>query len=120
MVPRTRLLYVLVPVLHLILPCAAVVSAEPGPPPGQSAAQAPAASQGKPVRHRIMVSEYGRGPNRLLELDADGMPVWEHRFPSIAFIFSVLPNGNVIYAYGGNPTGVQEISRAHQVVWNYE
>jgi hypothetical protein len=67
-----------------------------------------------------MLAEYGRGPNRLLEVSADGKPVWEHRFPSIAVIFQVLPNGNVVYAYGGKPTGVQEITRGHKIVWNYE
>ncbi len=73
-----------------------------------------------PIRHRLMVAEYGKGPNRLLELDPDGKLVWEHPFPSIAVIFQVLPNGHVLYAYGGKPTGVQEIDRDRRVVWNYE
>src|SRR3954451_8199745 len=74
----------------------------------------------RPVRHRLMLAEYGRGPNRLLELSADGKVTWEHRFPSIAVIFQVLQNGHVLYGYGGQPTGVQEIDRDHHVVWNYE
>jgi outer membrane protein assembly factor BamB len=74
----------------------------------------------EPVKHRIMFAEYGNGPNRLVELDADGKLVWEHKFPSIAVIFQVLPNGHVLYAYGGKPTGVQEIDRDHKVVWNFE
>jgi hypothetical protein len=73
-----------------------------------------------PVKHRIMFAEYGRGPNRLVELDADGKVVWEHRFPSIAVIFQVLPAGHVVYAYGGKPTGAQEIDHDHKVVWNWE
>jgi outer membrane protein assembly factor BamB len=74
----------------------------------------------EPLKHRIMFSEYGKGPNRLVELDADGKLVWEHKFPSIAVIFQVLPNGHVVYAYGGKPTGVQEIDRNQKVVWNFE
>lgn len=73
-----------------------------------------------PIKHRIMFAEYGKGTNRLVEVSADGKLIWEHKFPSIAVIFSVLPNGNILYAYGGKPTGVQEINRQHEVVWNYE
>ena len=73
-----------------------------------------------PVEHRIMFAEYGKGPNRLVELDAKGKVTWEHKFPSIAVIFDVLPNGNVVYAYGGKPTGVREINRDQKVVWDYE
>ena len=74
----------------------------------------------EPVKHAIMFAEYGKGPNRLVELDADGKLVWEHKFPSIAVIFQVLPKGRVLYGYGGKPTGVQEIDHDHKVVWNYE
>lgn len=70
-------------------------------------------------RHRLIFFEYGKGPNRLLELDAAGTVVWEHKPPSIAVIFQVLPNGNVLYAYGGKPTGVREITRQGLEVWNY-
>lgn len=69
--------------------------------------------------HRLMFFEYGKGPNRLLELDAMGKVVWEHKPPSIAVIFQVLPNGNVLYAYGGKPTGVREVTRKGEEVWNY-
>lgn len=81
-----------------------------------STAATPAADA---VKHRIMFAEYGKGENRLVELDAGGKLVWQHKFPSIAVIFQVLPNGHVIYAYGGNPTGVAEIDRDQKVVWNY-
>ena len=80
---------------------------------------APTAAAADPVKHRILFAEYGKGENRLVELDADGKPVWEYKFPSIAVIFQPLPNGNVVYAYGGNPTGVAEINRDKKVVWNY-
>jgi outer membrane protein assembly factor BamB len=73
-----------------------------------------------PIKHRIMFAEYGKGPNRLVELDADGKVTWEHKFPSIAVIFQVLPDGHVLYAYGGKPTGVREIDRKEKVIWNYE
>lgn len=68
---------------------------------------------------RLMFFEYGKGPNRLLELDAAGKIVWDHSPPSIAVIFQVLPNGNVLYAYGGKPTGVREVTRTGKEVWNY-
>lgn len=71
------------------------------------------------IQHRLMFFEYGKGPNRLLELDAAGKVIWEHKPPSIAVIFEVLPNGNVLYAYGGQPTGVREVTRKGVEVWNY-
>ena len=71
------------------------------------------------IQHRLLFFEYGKGPNRLLELDASGKVVWEHQPPSIAVIFQVLPNGNVLYAYGGKPTGVREVTRKGVEVWNY-
>ena len=72
-----------------------------------------------PIKHRIMFFEYGKGPNRLLELDANGKVVWEHKPPSIAVLFQVLPSGNILYAYGGKPTGVREVTRKGEEVWNY-
>jgi len=71
------------------------------------------------IRHRLMFFEYGKGPNRLVELDAGGKIVWEHQPPSIAVIFNILPNGNILYAYGGNPTGVREVTRQGKEIWNY-
>jgi len=71
------------------------------------------------IKHKILFFEYGKGPNRLLELDADGKVVWEHKPPSITVIFQVLPNGNLLYAYGGKPTGVRELTRKGEEVWNY-
>lgn len=69
--------------------------------------------------HQLMFFEYGKGPNRLLELNVDGQVVWEHKPPSIAVIFQVLDNGNVLYAYGGKPTGVREVNRKGEEIWNY-
>lgn len=73
----------------------------------------------EPIRHKVIFFEYGKGPNRLLELDESGKVVWEHKPPSIAVIFEVLPNGNILYAYGGKPTGVREVTRKGEEVWNY-
>jgi outer membrane protein assembly factor BamB len=80
------------------------------------AAMAPAEDA---VKHRIMFAEYGKGPNRLVELDADGKLVWEFKFPSIAVIFQPLPDGRVLFGYGGSPTGVAEVDRDKKTVWNY-
>ncbi len=74
----------------------------------------------EPVKHRIMFAEYGKGPNRLIELDADGKVVWEHKFTSISVIFQPLANGHVLYAFGGKPTGVQEIDHDQKIVWRFE
>lgn len=80
----------------------------------------PGAGAAEPaIKHRVLLFEYGQGPNRMLELDADGKVVWEHQPPSIAVMFEVLPNGNVLYAYGGKPTGAREVTRKGVEVWNY-
>ncbi len=93
---------ILIPLLGLLAVLASrAAAAEPG--------------HGRP----LMLFEYGKGSNRLLELDATGKVVWEHQPPSIAVIFQVLPNGNVLYAYGGKPTGVREVTRQGKEVWNY-
>src|SRR5580765_2358403 len=68
-----------------------------------------------PGRHMLM-SVYSPA-NKLFELSAEGRVVWEHTYPSLVVMFEPLPNGNIMYAYGGNPTGVQEIDRDHKVVW---
>lgn len=70
-----------------------------------------------PIGRHLMVVDYRA--NRLLELAADGRVVWEHRAPSAVVMFRRLPAGHVAYAYGGKPTGVQEVDRDHHVVWNY-
>ena len=80
------------------------------------AATAPAAD---PVKHRILFAEYGKGPNRLVEVGPDGKVAWEYAFPGISVIFQPLPDGHVLYAHGGTPTGVTEIDRARKVVWSY-
>jgi hypothetical protein len=72
-----------------------------------------------PVKHRLMFFEYGIAPNRFVELDADGKLTREFKPLSIAVIFQVLPNGNVLYAYGGKPTGVVEVNPQGETVWNY-
>ncbi len=64
-----------------------------------------------PGRH-ILIAEYAPR-NRLVELSARGEIVWQHAFPSSAVMFRALPDGHVVYAYGGKPTGVQEIDRDH-------
>lgn len=75
------------------------------------------------------VQEYPRPPhimfmqysdqNRIVEMGADGKILWEHPTRSLAVMFEVMKNGNVIYAFGGKPTGVEEVSRDHKVVWSY-
>ena len=71
-----------------------------------------------PIRHRLMLMQYG-GSNRIVELDADGKITWEFKPVSTAVMFQALPNGNVVYAYGGNPTGVMEVNRKGETVGNY-
>jgi len=67
-----------------------------------------------------MVAQYeGPGGNRILEVSAEGKLLWQHQVPSLCVMFKPLPNRNVLYAYGGKPTGVREIDRDDKVVWEY-
>jgi hypothetical protein len=72
-----------------------------------------------PSKRRLLFTEYGKGPNRFVELDGDGRIVWEFKPPSTAVIFQVLPNGNIVFGYGGSPTGVREITSRGQTVFDY-
>lgn len=78
-----------------------------------------AASGEDVVKHKILCFEYGSGGNRFAEIDTDGKILWQFKPLSIAVIFQVLPNGNIVYAYGGKPTGVVEVNRKGETVWNY-
>ncbi|MFO0976371.1 MAG: hypothetical protein U0996_08225 [Planctomycetaceae bacterium] len=68
---------------------------------------------------RLLFTEYGQGPNRFVELDAAGKMVWEFKPPSITVIFQVLQNGNILFGYGGQPTGVREITSRGETVFDY-
>jgi outer membrane protein assembly factor BamB len=70
-------------------------------------------------QHHFMFMQYSPR-NALIEMSPDGKVLWEHPVPSLAVRFEVLKNGDVMYAYGGNPTGVQEVDRDHKVVWDYK
>lgn len=72
-----------------------------------------------PIKRRLLFTEYGKGPNRFVELDADGKLVWEFKPPSTTVIFQVLPNGNILFGYGGQPTGVREITSRGETVFDY-
>ncbi len=69
-------------------------------------------------KHHFMFNEYSP-VQRIVEMSEDGTILWEHKVPSLCVMFETMKNGNVIYAYGGNPTGVQEVDRNHKIVWNY-
>jgi hypothetical protein len=69
-------------------------------------------------RHHFMFMQYSPG-NRIVDLSAEGKILWEHPMPGLAVMFQELKNGNVVYAYGGVPTGVQEVNRQHNIVWMY-
>jgi hypothetical protein len=72
-----------------------------------------------PGQRRLMFFEYGNCPNRFVELDEQGKIVREFKPRSIAVIFQRLANGNIVYAYGGKPTGVVEVNPRNETVWNY-
>jgi hypothetical protein len=82
-----------------------------------AAAAGPVLADGAPVGRHLMVVEYAK--NRLVELGADGRVLWEHHTPSDVVMFRRRPDGRIVYAYGGKPTGVQEVDRDHTVLWNY-
>jgi outer membrane protein assembly factor BamB len=71
------------------------------------------------IKHRLMFFEYGNCPNRFVELAVDGRIVREFKPRSIAVMFQILPNGNIVYGYGGHPTGVVEVNPRGEAVWNY-
>lgn len=79
-----------------------------------------AQTPGTPVlkQHHFMFMQYSPG-NRIIELSAEGKVLWDHPVPGLAVMFQELKNGDVVYAYGGSPTGVQEVDRQHKVIWNY-
>lgn len=79
----------------------------------------PALAADPPIKHRLLLTEYGKGPNRFIELDADGKLVWEFEPPSTTVIFQVLPGGNILFGYGGQPTGVREITSRGKTVFDY-
>lgn len=72
-----------------------------------------------PTKRRLLFTEYGKGPNRFIELDGDGKVVWEFKPPSTTVIFQALPNGNILFGYGGSPTGVREITSRGETVFDY-
>lgn len=73
-----------------------------------------------PVRHRIMIAEYNaKDGHRLLEISPEGTLVWQHKTPGVCVQFQMLANGHIVYGYGGKPTGIREIDRQGEVVWNY-
>ena len=74
--------------------------------------------QPRPGR-RLLFTEYGKGPNRFVELAADGTIAWEFAPPSTTVIFQVLDNGNILFGYGGKPTGVREITARGETVFEY-
>lgn len=79
----------------------------------------PAVQADSKTGRRLLFTEYGKGPNRFLELDAMGKPVWEFKPPSITVIFQTLPNGNILFGYGGTPTGVREVTSRGETVFDY-
>lgn len=79
--------------------------------------QAGAANVPGPIKHRIMAMEY---PGRLVEISTEGQMLWEHQTPSLAVMFTVLPNGHVFFPHGGALRGAQEVDREHNVVWSYQ
>jgi hypothetical protein len=72
-----------------------------------------------PAKRRLLFTEYGKGPNRFVELDGEGKLVWEWKTPSTAVLFQTLPNGNILFGYGGQPTGVREITSRGETVFDY-
>ncbi len=77
------------------------------------------ADESEEVSHRIMVCEYSDAAHRLVEISTEGKLTWEHKFPSIAVCFRMTAEGRVVFADGGNPTGIQEIDRNNKATFDY-
>jgi hypothetical protein len=71
------------------------------------------------VKHRVMVVAYENGASRLIEVAEDGRQTWERKLPPVAVVFHPLPNGHVLFAHSGTPTGVEEVDREGNIVWTY-
>src|SRR5690242_14192651 len=56
------------------------------------------------IKHRILLCDY---PQRIIEVSAEGKLTWEHQTPSVTVMCDVFTNGDILYAYGGAPTGAQ-------------
>ena len=72
-----------------------------------------------PVKHRIMICEYGSAAKRLAEFSPDGKLTWEHKFPALAVCFRKTAADNIVFADGGVPTGIQVINKDHKIVFDY-
>ena len=77
------------------------------------------ATAAKPVRHRVMIAEYGSAARRLVEFSADGKLTWEHKFPAVTVCFRMTGDGKMLLADGGVPTGIQLIDKDHKIVFDY-
>jgi hypothetical protein len=64
--------------------------------------------------HRFACADYVLG--KVFIVGADGKVEWEHPAPSCDELWA-LPNGNLLFTIGH---GVKEVTRAKQVVFNYE
>lgn len=99
---RTYLRVVIIGVLHCI---------------GLSAT---ASADGEPRKHRVMIADYNpKNGHQLLEVSPEGKVIWQHKTGGLCVQFQILPNGHIVYGYGGKPTGTREIDREGKVFWNY-
>ena len=70
------------------------------------------------VQHRLLFFEYGKGPNRLLELDASGKVVWEYTGVVNAGDAQRLPNGNTLISCGTQKR-VIEVTPDKKIAWQF-
>jgi hypothetical protein len=78
------------------------------------------ASAEETVRHRFMLADYNpKDGHRIIEVSREGKLLWQHKPPGLCVQFAVLPDGHLMYGYGGKPTGVREIDRDGKLIWNY-
>lgn len=74
----------------------------------------------EPVRHRILMVEYNPArKHRLLEVSPDWQLDGQHETPGLCVQFERLPNGHILYGYGGTSTGARDIDRSGNVVWQF-
>ena len=70
------------------------------------------------VQHRLLFFEYGKGPNRMLELDASGKVVWEYTGVENAGDAQRLPNGNTLISCGTQKR-VIEVTPDKKIAWQF-
>ena len=79
----------------------------------------PSVAADAPGKRRLIFTEYGKGPNRSVELDVEGKLVWKFKPPSTTVIFQVLSNGNTLICCGTQKRLIG-VTPDKQIAWEFK